>query len=194
MRRLDVASRLLAEHTESSFHHSGVGTKRHHHEATAASSSSSSSSASSAHAKKHARHGKRSSSSPSSASSDEAGGGDGPDVPLTPELLATWKELCLRCANDKVGLAGQIYDLIDTQILHIDADLKRFEQDMGFTPPNNETLNESAGTNLQTKVAPLASSSRGKEGVIDTGLPIDPNEPVYCLCQRVAFGDMVSDD
>ena len=173
MRQLDIASRIVTEQAEEAVRQGG-GIKRH------ASSSSSSSS------KRRQRGGTK-------RSSDDTSDGDAPVV--TPEALAQWRDLCMRCANEKVGLAGQIYDLIDTQILHIDADLRRFEQDMGFTPPNNEALNESAGTNLAKKVVPLAAAPSGKtgqEGVIDTGLPIDPNEPVYCICQRVAFGDMVS--
>ena len=30
----------------------------------------------------------------------------------------------------------------------------------------------------------------------DTGIPaaVDPNEPVYCYCQRVSFGEMIACD
>ena len=32
--------------------------------------------------------------------------------------------------------------------------------------------------------------------VCDTGIPaaVDPNEPVYCYCQRVSFGEMIACD
>ena len=29
---------------------------------------------------------------------------------------------------------------------------------------------------------------------MDLDLPIDPNEPTYCLCNRVSFGEMVACD
>ena len=29
---------------------------------------------------------------------------------------------------------------------------------------------------------------------MDLDLPVDPNEPTYCLCNRVSFGEMVACD
>ncbi len=29
---------------------------------------------------------------------------------------------------------------------------------------------------------------------VDTDMPIDPNEPTYCVCNRVSFGEMVGCD
>ena len=47
---------------------------------------------------------------------------------------------------------------------------------------------------------PLASAmTQGKlssaaPSEFDSDLPVDPNEPVYCTCKRVAFGDMIGCD
>ncbi|KAI8922422.1 inhibitor of growth proteins N-terminal histone-binding-domain-containing protein [Powellomyces hirtus] len=35
-------------------------------------------------------------------------------------------------------------------------------------------------------------ASKDKAGVLD--LPIDPNEPTYCMCNQVSFGDMIACD
>lgn len=41
-----------------------------------------------------------------------------------------------------------------------------------------------------------ASQVKGLGGVseYDSDLPVDPNEPTYCTCKRVAFGEMVGCD
>lgn len=37
----------------------------------------------------------------------------------------------------------------------------------------------------------LAQTSSGD---FDSDLPVDPNEPLYCTCKRVSFGEMIGCD
>lgn len=39
----------------------------------------------------------------------------------------------------------------------------------------------------------LGESHRPKP-VLEMDLPIDPNEPTYCFCNRVSFGEMIACD
>lgn len=41
-----------------------------------------------------------------------------------------------------------------------------------------------------TEAAPAAANPTG----MDLDIPVDPNEPTYCLCNQVSYGDMVACD
>lgn len=41
-----------------------------------------------------------------------------------------------------------------------------------------------------TEAAPAAAKPTG----MDLDIPVDPNEPTYCLCNQVSYGDMVACD
>lgn len=47
------------------------------------------------------------------------------------------------------------------------------------------------GTEQHVAMGPAATPT---SGIIDSDMPVDPNEPVYCICQRVSFGSMVACD
>ncbi|GAA6049924.1 hypothetical protein JCM3770_007052 [Rhodotorula araucariae] len=38
----------------------------------------------------------------------------------------------------------------------------------------------------------LQKEERKQEKKVDLGMPIDPNEPTYCYCDRVSFGEMIA--
>lgn len=45
-------------------------------------------------------------------------------------------------------------------------------------------------TATATEAAPAAANPTG----MDLDIPVDPNEPTYCLCNQVSYGDMVACD
>ncbi|KAK6161815.1 hypothetical protein DH2020_005196 [Rehmannia glutinosa] len=115
----------------------------------------------------------------------------------------------IRIADEKVALAVQAYDLV-----YVTFDVKLAERDSMATigsPPtvdNNvkagrsgETSNRgrkktrlatasAAGSASATAAAPTAGNSTSME----LDLPVDPNEPTYCFCNQVSYGEMVACD
>ena len=102
----------------------------------------------------------------------------------------------LNVADEKVALAQAAYDLIDAHITKLDRDLRTFDQALlereaaaaaaaGIKPstPGGGT----GGGGVQTEKE--GGAPRANEAV-----PVDPNEPRYCVCQRVSFGPMIACD
>ncbi|CAM9514981.1 unnamed protein product, partial [Ectocarpus sp. 6 AP-2014] len=129
-----------------------------------------------------------------------------PDGWRTPEIRALEDQinsridLVLRMADEKWRLAQHAYDRLDVNIRRLDADLGRMETDLrrqGLLPPREVS-------------APPPSRKRRRSGAEKTDepesdwlglslserddLPVDPNEPVYCLCMQVSYGKMVGCD
>jgi len=125
--------------------------------------------------------------------------------------------------DEKVNLAVQTYELVDKQIRRLDADLKKFEaeleQDRKGKKDGSKNSKISKVTTKQEKpkarrkstatataatVAPAVPgpSMTGTDVIppdarvlnVDIDMPIDPNEPTYCICNRVSFGEMVGCD
>ncbi|TVU48417.1 hypothetical protein EJB05_08053 [Eragrostis curvula] len=84
---------------------------------------------------------------------------------------------CVRIADEKVALATQTYDLVDAHIQQLDQFMRKLEelrQAMRFSVAK-----------VQTELPAPA---------IDLELPVDPNEPTYCLCNQVSYGEMIACD
>ncbi|XP_036410199.1 inhibitor of growth protein 5-like isoform X2 [Megalops cyprinoides] len=125
---------------------------------------------------------------------------------------------CKEYSDDKVQLAMQTYEMVDKHIRRLDADLARFENELkeklevsGYESPDGRALKKTR--NLKDK---RGSRGRGKKGsdedsprkkkmknsdsilavhpsdVLD--MPVDPNEPTYCLCHQVSYGEMIGCD
>lgn len=123
----------------------------------------------------------------------------------------------IRIADEKVGLAIQAYDLVDTHIQQLDQYLKKFDEDLrrerdtvAATPTTHdnkvkagksgETSNRGRKkTRLATATAAAASASStaattAANTSMELDLPVDPNEPTYCFCNQVSYGEMVACD
>ncbi|KAF6028381.1 ING4 [Bugula neritina] len=74
--------------------------------------------------------------------------------------------------DDKVTLAMQTYEMVDKHIRKLDNDLARNIQEP-------ETL------------TPEFSGGHPSD-VLD--MPVDPNEPTYCICHQVSYGEMIGCD
>ncbi|KAF0767666.1 inhibitor of growth protein 4-like [Aphis craccivora] len=92
-------------------------------------------------------------------------------------------------SDDKVQLAIQTYALVDEQIKKLDVYLARSSEQFEDTA-SNATLNMEGGS--QNKKLQRANNKGHSVQTFD--MPVDPNEPKYCLCKQVSYGDMISCD
>ncbi|XP_043925543.1 inhibitor of growth protein 5 [Protopterus annectens] len=129
---------------------------------------------------------------------------------------------CKEYSDDKVQLAMQTYEMVDKHIRRLDADLARFEADLKEKLETNDYENP-VGRGLKkgrVQKDKRGSRGRGRRGsdedspkkkknkassdytesilavhpsdVLD--MPVDPNEPTYCLCHQVSYGEMIGCD
>jgi hypothetical protein len=77
-------------------------------------------------------------------------------------------------------------------IRQLDLDLRRFEQELATDPKFKESLDKLRCDHGGAKVG----SGRKKKttNVADLDVEVDPNEPLYCICRRVSFGEMIACD
>ena len=114
----------------------------------------------------------------------------------------------------KVNIAKETYAMVDRHIQKLDADLAKFESEMkeaGGRLSQTESEGEETENEKKTKQkikkktlkeerpkTPLAPAtnglnvSNGDIPIVD--MPVDPNEPTYCLCQQVSYGEMIGCD
>lgn len=94
-------------------------------------------------------------------------------------------------ADDKVDLAMQTYDLVDKHI-------RRLEGLSGAQAITGLELNGTSSSLGQSRIGGVRDGSGGT-GCIATeslavDMPLDPNEPKYCTCHQVSFGEMIACD
>lgn len=136
------------------------------------------------------------------------------------------QENALSLCTEKVVLAKQAYDLIESQVKRLDEDLNQFAEDLkqegkipedepailptlplfgreekrkvGYLTPQLKRIRErdwdrERDTDLEL-MPPPGSQKKSFLAATDVDLPIDPNEPTYCVCHQVSFGDMIACD
>jgi hypothetical protein len=95
-------------------------------------------------------------------------------------------------ADKKTAIALRSYDLLDQHIQLVDKEIKLLETSIRLhgtaEAPSEEPVKSSNG---RKKGGQNANASRAQE-LLQT--IVDPNEPVYCFCRQVAFGNMVACD
>ncbi|XP_048580525.1 inhibitor of growth protein 4 [Nematostella vectensis] len=124
--------------------------------------------------------------------------------------------------DDKVQLAMQTYEMVDKHIRKLDHDLARFEADLkeerakeaGLssdyendpTPPkrgrgrsSKKGDGESSKKKRKRESSPVKLGLPGQtlfspEVVQVLDMPVDPNEPTYCICHQVSYGEMIGCD
>ncbi|KAJ1298834.1 hypothetical protein BS78_01G484100 [Paspalum vaginatum] len=127
---------------------------------------------------------------------------------------------CVRIADEKVALATQTYDLVDAHIQQLDQFMRKLEeirQEEAAAAAAAAAGTAVAATAIPTvnagvtaADAPPKSGRTGERGrggrkkakvpteqpvpAIDLELPVDPNEPTYCYCNQVSYGEMVACD
>ncbi|KAK7281101.1 hypothetical protein RIF29_08797 [Crotalaria pallida] len=135
----------------------------------------------------------------------------------------------LSLCTEKVLLARQAYDLIDSHIKRLDEDLNNFAEDLkqeGKIPPDEPAIlpplpivpktekrsRPLYGTPQSKRIdyrdrdwdrerdrdfelmPPPGSQKKEYAIPVNVDQPIDPNEPTYCVCNQVSFGDMIACD
>ncbi|KAJ7976369.1 PHD finger protein ING [Quillaja saponaria] len=134
----------------------------------------------------------------------------------------------LSLCTEKVLLARQAYELIDSHVKRLDEDLNYFAEDLkqegkishdepAILPPlpivpKSEKRKPYYGTPQSRRVdykdrdfererdrdfelmPPPGSHKKEYATPMDVDQPIDPNEPTYCVCHQVSFGDMIACD
>lgn len=119
-------------------------------------------------------------------------------------------------SDDKVQLAMQTYEMVDKHIRRLDSELAKLEADMkekqisGNGGHTDDTKKKARGRdkkgssfNPKSVIKEDADSVKG----LDLGLPplttasseildmpVDPNEPTYCVCHQVSYGEMIGCD
>ncbi|KAF8395975.1 hypothetical protein HHK36_017586 [Tetracentron sinense] len=138
------------------------------------------------------------------------------------------QENALSLCTEKVLLAQQAYELIDSHVKRLDEDLNNFAEDLkqeGKIPPDepailpplpiilkDEKRKSFFGTPRPKRLdyrerdwdreqdrdfelmPPPGSHKKSIPAPVDADQPIDPNEPTYCVCHQVSFGDMIACD
>ncbi|XP_024022422.1 PHD finger protein ING1 [Morus notabilis] len=111
----------------------------------------------------------------------------------------------IRIADEKVVLAVQAYDLVDTHIQQLDQYLKKFDEELrrereAAAASNSNTASvdggaKSGGRGGRKKYQSfLTTSPPANPTGMDLDIPVDPNEPTYCFCNQVSYGEMVACD
>ncbi|KAI9291459.1 hypothetical protein K502DRAFT_368431 [Neoconidiobolus thromboides FSU 785] len=109
----------------------------------------------------------------------------------------------LKQGEEKVSLAAQTYNLTDQTIRKLEEELERFEQsELIHIKPikemsdkrSNLKKNEGSQPNKKKKEKHELIKNRGKDKDDSNHMNADPNEPTYCYCNQVSYGDMVGCD
>eukprot|EP00898_Chlorokybus_atmophyticus_P004494 jgi/Chlat1/5045/Chrsp33S05055 len=124
------------------------------------------------------------------------------------EAVARDHKACLSVSEEKVNVALAAYDLVDGHIRRLDRELRKLEEQLRKERRAQEKQVAELHANKSRKVgtdarkrdtkksaAAAAAPAAGLQTVLDTfEMPVDPNEPTYCYCNRVSFGQMIACD
>eukprot|EP00039_Didymoeca_costata_P019918 m.339403 g.339403 ORF g.339403 m.339403 type:complete len:205 (-) comp18792_c0_seq1:202-816(-) len=87
----------------------------------------------------------------------------------------------------KVSLAIEIYETVDAHIRKLDENLSQFDSENADSPEKKKRKKGEDGGGYKKK-----RESIRRDPVED--MPVDPNEPTYCLCHQVSYGEMIACD
>ncbi|XP_042456999.1 PHD finger protein ING1-like isoform X2 [Zingiber officinale] len=110
---------------------------------------------------------------------------------------------CIRIADEKVALATQAYDMVDAHIQQLDQYLRKIEEirrerelaaAAAAAGASNAEGNTRSGRGEGGRGGRKKSWLAAEQPAIELELPVDPNEPRYCVCHQVSYGNMVACD
>ncbi|XP_038974792.1 PHD finger protein ING1-like isoform X2 [Phoenix dactylifera] len=110
---------------------------------------------------------------------------------------------CIRIADEKVALATQVYDMVDAHVQQLDQYMRKLEEVRQERELATGAGVGASNADASTRSRRVAESSRGgrkksrlavEPPSVDLELPVDPNEPTYCICNQVSYGEMVACD
>jgi hypothetical protein len=127
------------------------------------------------------------------------------------EQLIVAKDLAKQISDMKAQMAVANYDLLDHNIRMVDEEIGIIEKAM--LSSGNERLRKAVSGRFTTAGGDSHSVSIGGGGgvghgsgsgdvwgvdfddIVDNNISnVDPNEPVYCYCRQVAYGEMIACD
>lgn len=138
-----------------------------------------------------------------------------------PDGLCKMYEKLRKHGENNVALATKTYELVDRYIQKLDVDLSAFEEQIQghvarpSEPPARRPATKKAKASRKARKtaeedpiyakaikspveveAAIRQLINPAQPVTTDGLdmPVDPNEPTYCLCNQVSYGDMVGCD
>ena len=128
------------------------------------------------------------------------------------KMYAKAKEL----ADDKVQLAISTYETVDKHIRRLGTELARFEKELKekLMSKNGAATTKGDKRKRDRKKDAPKQRKKGKhvhniiepdpillpslQSITNSGdvmdMPVDPNEPTYCLCHQVSYGEMIGCD
>ncbi|KAI1301815.1 Inhibitor of growth protein 5 [Halotydeus destructor] len=117
--------------------------------------------------------------------------------------------------DDKIQLANQTYEMVDKWIRKLDSTITKVDADL------NERLSKKISTPGTSREEPKKKGRAIKKGFnpknvikdddkksapavadhllvppseVVMDMPVDPNEPTYCICHQVSYGEMIGCD
>jgi len=104
--------------------------------------------------------------------------------------------------EDKINFANQSYEIVDKYIRRLDDDLSVFESDLKAKAleegidldkllQDDHKKAELGGLSAVASIFPHLV--KGNDPALED-MPIDPNEPTYCICRQVSYGQMIGCD
>eukprot|EP00262_Sarcandra_glabra_P014526 TRINITY_DN4270_c1_g1_i1.p1 TRINITY_DN4270_c1_g1~~TRINITY_DN4270_c1_g1_i1.p1 ORF type:complete len:224 (-),score=45.51 TRINITY_DN4270_c1_g1_i1:535-1206(-) len=128
---------------------------------------------------------------------------DASSIIFSNEALDEQKQ-CIGLADDKVSLAMQAYDVVDAHIQHLDQYMRGFDEEIrrerdlmgsaGMDSLNLDGMKSGRVGETTTKGGRRKTRLAVDQPSMDLDLPVDPNEPTYCFCNQVSYGEMVACD
>ncbi|KNC76686.1 hypothetical protein SARC_10823 [Sphaeroforma arctica JP610] len=114
------------------------------------------------------------------------------------EIQETFRKANQLC-DKKIEITQGAYALIDKHINKLDTDVKRLDKRLhsqtNGTPQkkNKYGRNKKRSRKNGAARADMVIAAEALPKIdIEMDMPVDPNEPTYCTCQQVAYGEMVA--
>ncbi|KAI4378382.1 hypothetical protein MLD38_015869 [Melastoma candidum] len=137
--------------------------------------------------------------------------------------IESTQDSALSLCTEKVLLAKQAYDLVDRLVKRLDEDLTQFAEDLkqdGKLPPEEPVIlpplplvprpekrrisygpPQSGRRNWERDsyrdsdyIPPRGDFGKDLSVMMEVDQFTDPNEPTYCICNQVSYGDMIACD
>ncbi|KAI6204839.1 hypothetical protein M3Y94_00723500 [Aphelenchoides besseyi] len=114
------------------------------------------------------------------------------------KLLSEWEEK----STEKLQLTSECYEEVDRQIIELDKAYGKFTQNITNNPQTDKKKSNgklAGGHNRKRKARQQDGDTDGTLDSLDfdsplVEMPVDPNEPTYCICHQISFGQMICCD
>jgi len=99
--------------------------------------------------------------------------------------------------DQKIQLSLKLYDLITRHIEKLDDEMNKFGINLNESnTKSSEVLPGQHGSQpfTSSRGAPSPRKRASNAGAVAADMEIDPNEPTWCFCNQVSYGEMVACD